>query len=85
MDQSEKIEFLAGEVHALMGFATAIVMTHPDISELAEQIEQTAQANLALAEGSVVPDEFVEGVQHIWDRIRKAIKTSQAQQTIPKG
>jgi hypothetical protein len=73
MTESEKIEFLAGQVHALMGFTTAVVLSHPNVPLLAKGIETVAQANLALAEGIAVTDRYIDGIQDIWGAVRKAI------------
>jgi hypothetical protein len=39
MTDSEKLEFLAGRVHALVGFATAVITSHPNPMVLARHLE----------------------------------------------
>jgi hypothetical protein len=85
MTEREKIEFLAGEVHALMGFATAVVLSHSDLSLLASKIEEVSQANLARAEGESVTDSYVDGVLEIWDRLRGALQIAEAARSRPKS
>ena len=73
MTESEKIEFTAGRVHALVGFVTAIILSHPNPACLAHSLEEVGLANLATAEASA-SDRYVEGVQDMQQRIRKAVE-----------
>lgn len=76
MTPEEKIEFLAGQVHALIGFATAIITASPDPGHLARHLDFVGQINLAQAEGELVPNVYIEGVQDIQDRLREAVETA---------
>ena len=69
MTESEKIEFTAGRVHALVGFMTAVILTHPNPAQLAKALEKVGQANLATAESALVVDAYVDGVQDMQRRI----------------
>jgi hypothetical protein len=84
MNQSEKIEFLGGQVHALMGFAQAVIASHPDLPVLARRLEQIGTVNLATAETAAVREEYVLGVEDIRDRLKQAVTTALAQRTNPK-
>jgi len=55
MDQNEKIEFLGGQVHALVGFAHAVITSHPNLAVLARHLDEIGKVNLATAETSAVP------------------------------
>jgi hypothetical protein len=73
MTQSEKLEFLAGRVHALVGFATAVITSHPNPQMLAYQLEKIGEVNLATAESQPVSDEYVDGVLDMKDRLKAAV------------
>jgi len=73
MTESEKIEFTAGRVHALLGFVTAVILSHPNPAWLAQSLEEIGSANLATAEASA-SERYVEGVRDIQQRIRKAVE-----------
>jgi hypothetical protein len=47
LTESEKIEFLGGQVHALMGFAIAVITSHPNLAYLADNLEKSGEINLA--------------------------------------
>jgi hypothetical protein len=84
MNQSEKIEFLGGQVHALVGFAQAVILSHPNLAELAQHLEQIGTANLAAAETAAVREEYVLGVEDIRDRLKLAVTSALARRTNPK-
>lgn len=73
MTQSEKIEFTAGRVHALVGFVTAVAYSHPDPVKLAAAWEQVGLANLAMAESQPVDEAYIEGVQDMQQRIQALV------------
>lgn len=83
MTDSEKIEFLGGQVHALIGFATAIILADRDPVRLGRYLDYVGQINLAKAEGVAVPDIYVEGVQDIRDRLASAVETALAHRVNP--
>lgn len=82
--ESEKIEFLAGQLHALMGFATANICSDPRLEELAEGIEKVGEVNLARVEGDLVSDEYVEGVLHVRKHLRQSVEIARAQRKGPR-
>ena len=84
MTDSEKIEFLAGRVHALLGFATAVITSHPNPSILAQHLEKIGEINLARAKSETVSDDYVEGVLDIKNRLKRAVETVLAQKIDPK-
>ncbi len=85
MTDSEKIEFLAGRVHALLGFAMAVITSHPNPSLLAQHLEKIGEVNLARAEAEPVSDDYVDGVLDIKDRLKRAVETVLGQKTNLKG
>jgi hypothetical protein len=84
MDQNEKIEFLGGQMHALVGFAHAVITSHPNLAVLAQHLDEIGKVNLATAETSAVPEEYVLGVEDIRDRLRAAVTSTLAHRTNPK-
>jgi hypothetical protein len=84
MDQSEKIEFLGGQVHALVGFALAVITSHPNLAVLAQHLEQIGTTNLAVAETAAVREEYVLGVEDIRDRLKAAVTSALAHRKSPK-
>jgi hypothetical protein len=84
MDQSEKIEFLGGQVHALVGFAHAIITSHPNLALLARHLDEIGKVNLATAETSAVREGYVLGVEDIRDRLKAAVTSALARKTNPK-
>ena len=85
MTDSEKIEFLAGQVHALMGFAIAIITTSADPTRLARHLDFVGEITLARTEGASVPDSYVEGVQDIQDRLTRAVETARTPRANPSN
>jgi hypothetical protein len=84
MTESEKIEFLAGRVHALLGFATAVITSHPNPTVLAQHLEKIGEINLARAETEPVAEEYVDGVLDIKNRLKNAVEMTLAQRTNPR-
>jgi hypothetical protein len=84
MDRDEKIEFIAGQVHALMAFAQAVISTHPNLALLARHLDHIGTINLAHAETSPVHEEYVLGVEDIRGRLKEAVTNAAAQRTNPK-
>lgn len=85
MTDSEKIEFLEGQVHALVGFATAVIFSHPNPTLFAQCLEKIGEVNLARAEADTVTDAYVDGVISIKTRLKSLAETALARQTHPKG
>jgi hypothetical protein len=82
MTPEEKIEFAAGQVHALMGVCHALILSHQNLPLLSRSIELLSQANLAGAETKLVDDHYIDGIQDIWARMRKALETAPEQRAI---
>lgn len=85
MTEAEKIEFLGGQAHALVGFALAVIYAHPAPAELARYLDLVGPATLARAEGEPVPDEYVAGVQDVQDRLRRGVEMALAQRPNPRA
>jgi hypothetical protein len=85
MTSEEKIAFLGGQVHALIGFATALITSHPNLALLAEHLEKAGELNLARAESMPVADVYVEGVLDVKDRLREIVEIASGQRTRPSN
>lgn len=83
MTESEKIEFLGGQVHALMGFAIAVITTNADPAKLARHLDFVGQVTLARTENDLVSDTYIEGIQDVQDRLKRAVETALKQRAGP--
>jgi hypothetical protein len=83
MTDDEKLEFLAGQVHALVGFAPAVITSHPNLGVLARHLEKVGQINSVSAETSLASDAYVEGVRNMQDRLKAIVEMASAQQKGP--
>ena len=83
MTDSEKLETLAGRVHALVGFATAVITSHPNPAILALHLERVSEMNLARAETSAVSENYVEGVQDMRDRLFEVVRIALGRPRVP--
>lgn len=81
MTSDKKLEFLAGQVHALIGFATALVTSHPNLDLLAGHLEKAGEINLARAESTPVADAYIEGVLDVKDRLKELVEIALEQRT----
>lgn len=66
--------FVSGRVQGLIGLTLAMARTHPDPQLLLREIEAMEIAAAARAEATVVPDEFLEGVQDVVRRVRSILQ-----------
>jgi hypothetical protein len=69
-----KIEFVAGQVHLLIGFLVAVIDTHPDPDDLARRFEKIEQITLARTEGVLVAEDYIDGELDISKRLKRAIE-----------
>jgi hypothetical protein len=54
-DESDRIDFLFGQVHALTSFLLAVVYTHPHPALLQQHLKAVEQVGLAKVEGCLYP------------------------------
>jgi len=79
MTDAERLDFLAGQVHALMGFAQAVISTHHAPERLARHLDSIGQMALARAEGTLVSDDYVDGVQDVQNRLKRGVEIALGQ------
>jgi hypothetical protein len=85
MTQADKIEYLAGQVQALIAFAVAIISSHPDPELLAHHLDLLNQVTLASVENSLVADKYVQGVQDVQGRLTTAVETAKRLRANPSS
>ena len=78
--ENENVQFLAGQVHALVGFCIAIINTHPSPAELSQHIEAAEHVTLAHVESTLVIEDFLDGVRNVFDRLKIAVADAEARQ-----
>ena len=83
MTETEKIEFLGGQVHALIGFATAMITADDNPERLQKHLNIIGEVSLARAEGSLVPESYIDGVLDVRDRLRRAVEMALKQRATP--
>jgi hypothetical protein len=78
--ETENVRFLAGQVHALVGFCVTIINTHPSPADLSQHIEAVEQVTLARVESTLVIEDFLDGVRNVFDRLKTAVADAEARQ-----
>jgi len=61
MSEAERLDYLAGQVHALLGFASATIKSHPSPHFLRNAFLETEQRALAATESRLVSESFLAG------------------------
>jgi tRNA U38,U39,U40 pseudouridine synthase TruA len=61
----DKIDFMNGQIKALMNFATAVIRSHPSPDILRHQFETIARAEPSSPEGLSLSEAYVDGVADI--------------------
>jgi hypothetical protein len=83
IEEARRIDFLAGQVHSLIGFALAMVNTHPDPAKLQKHLEAADLAAVSVAGGLLVSDDFLKGMEDVAVRLRVSVETALQRQAIP--
>lgn len=73
MIESDKLEFLSGEVRGLSTVLMAIVSTHPDPRALVRELDRLAGLQTALANPVPVTEQFMQGQLQTSDAFRARI------------
>jgi hypothetical protein len=76
--ETENIRFLAGQVHALIGFCVAVINTHPSPADLSLHLEAVEHVSLARVESTLVIEDFLDGMRDVFDRLKTAVATADA-------
>ena len=70
----QKIDFVGGQVKALMNFMNVLIVTHPSFSALKEHFETAALVGQAVSGAETVSEEFLQGMENVNDGIAKSLK-----------
>ncbi len=71
----QNLDFIAGQVHALLAFALASVHAHPNLTLLSIHISRAEQGALGRTEATTVSDDFLDGEIDVFERL-KAVATA---------
>lgn len=77
MTDSEKIDFLAGQVQALAHFVVVLINTHHDRALLKEDFAIAKQVGLAKIEWLPVSDRYLDGMHEMNEQIARGIEIEQ--------
>lgn len=73
-DESERLAFVIGEVHALLLFAQSLAIAASDKPLLLAGLETGSQKGLAQIEGEPVSDATIEGFQYAVEKLQNALR-----------
>lgn len=80
MSDTDRIDFLQGQIQVLLAFSFAMIETHPDRRQLLVYLNQNLEGTLAKISGTAVPEPLVDGIQDMKDRLLEyAIKSAARQ------
>jgi hypothetical protein len=63
MTEADRVEYLAGQVHALLTFAAALMNTHPAQARLKREFQRLEKVAVAQTESRPVKEAFLVGQQ----------------------
>ena len=78
--ETENVHFIAGQVHALVGFCVAVINSHPSPEMLGLHLDAIEHVTLAHVESTLVMEDFLEGTRNVFDRLRAAVADAEARQ-----
>jgi hypothetical protein len=78
--ESENVHYIAGQVHALVGFCVAVINSHPSPEMLGLHLDAVEHVTLAHVESTLVMEDFLEGVRNVFDRLKAAVADAEARQ-----
>ena len=76
--ETENLHFIAGQVHALVGFCVAVINSHPSPEMLGLHLDAVEHVTLAHVESALVMEDFLEGTRNVFDRLRAAVADAEA-------
>jgi hypothetical protein len=78
--ETENVHFIAGQVHALVGFCVAVINSHPSPEMLGLHLDAVEHVTLAQVESTLVMEDFLQGTRNVFDRLRAAVADAEARQ-----
>lgn len=76
MTESEKANFLAGEIDALLAVVTAIVESHPDMAALEAAYASARKRQAAATISATVSNAFMLGQQRMGEQLKPLFHTA---------
>ncbi len=73
MSDSDKLEFLAGEMNGLRVVLMALLNNHPDPRALVQELDRLADLQRAISNPEPVTEKFIEGQSRATDDFRARI------------
>jgi hypothetical protein len=70
----DKIDFMSGQIKALINFATAVIQSHPSPEILRHHFETIARADPTSPEGLSISEAHVDGIADIDRQIAIALE-----------
>jgi len=70
----DKIDFMNGQIKALLNFATAVIKAHPSPEILRHHFEQVARADPTSPEGLSISEAYVDGIADIDRQLAVALE-----------
>jgi hypothetical protein len=78
MTDSEKIDFLSGQIHALTGLAFAAIKAHHDLAKLAWHLNHVGEITPIFQATPIYSD----GIKDIQDQLKRGIEISLGTKTV---
>lgn len=69
MSDTDRIEFLEGQIQVLTAFAFAMIETHPDRRQLESLLTQFVEGTLAKISGTTAAEPLVDGIHDMKARL----------------
>jgi hypothetical protein len=76
--ETENVHFIAGQVHALVGFCVAVINSHPSPEMLGLHLDAVEHVTLAHVEATLVMEDFLHGTRNVFDRLKAAAADAEA-------
>ena len=61
MTEHDRVDYLAGQLDALIGFARAMIKSHASRQQLEAAFRESEQMGLALSESTTVSEAYLDG------------------------
>jgi len=84
-EEADKIEFVRGQVRALIAFATAVIQSCQEPERLDAVFAVLSQVALASSETTLVSDRLISGMTSTNERLRESLATRLRNQGMPRN
>jgi len=76
MTDSEKIDYLAGQLDAMLVAISALFKTHPDLQELDKKLSANTELQVTTSLGRTVTEQYLRGQSKGHERIRSLLEAA---------